>query len=389
MLRVLPFFLVLLVAGRLLATPTPPVPASELVPALTPTPTALPMPAELRAEPWVTGTDVPIALVWGPDRRLYYTEKNLHVIQVRDANGALVESITLPLPAADIKDLYGLALDPDFSSQPVFYVFYTHADPLSNRVLRFRYENGVATEPKTLFSAPLPTECLEHNGGKLAFGSDGALFISFGENCVDALAQDMTLPQGKILRIDPADGSALPDNPFHDGAGPNDDRIWGLGVRNPFGLTVDPATGYVWESENGPGCGDEVNRIVAGANYGWPVSSPSYFECTDPGPSYLLPAWAWTPTIAPTGLSFYNGYRLRGWHGDLLMCAWRTGRLYRFGLDPTRTHLAHLEEYDIRPAFCRLDVVTGPDGSLYISTRDEKAIYRLVSEPLWLPLLLR
>lgn len=362
------------------ATPTP----QPVAPALTPT--APPLPSHIRIETWVTGTDVPIALVWGPDGRLYHTEKNLHLIQVRDASGALLDSISLP--AGDVKDLYGLALDPDFPARPLFYVFYTHANPLSNRVLRFRYANGVAADPLTLFSAPLPGDCLEHNGGKLAFGHDGALYISFGENCVDALAQDMTIPQGKILRIDPADGSALPDNPFHDGAGPNDDRIWALGVRNPFGLAIDPATGNVWESENGPGCGDEINRVIAGANYGWPLSSPGYFECIDPGPSYLPPAWSWTPPIAPTGLNFYGGSQLRGWHGDLLMCAWRTGRLYRFSLDPSRTRLAALAEYDIQPAICKLDVVSGPDGSLYLSARDEKAIYRLASEALWLPLLL-
>ncbi len=380
----------LLAAFRLAdaAGPTPPIPASA-GPALTPTPTAQPLPAHIRIETWVAGTDVPIALVWGADGRLYHTEKNLHLIQVRDASGALVDSIPIPLPAGDVKDLYGLALDPDFPAQPLFYVFYTHAAPLSNRVLRFRYANGVASDPFTLFSAPLPGDCLEHNGGKLAFGQDGALTISFGENCIDALAQDMTIPQGKILRISPTDGSALPDNPFYDGDGPNDDRIWALGVRNPFGLTIDPATGNVWESENGPGCGDEVNHIVAGANYGWPLSSPSYFECIDPGPPYLPPAWAWTPTIAPTGLNFYSGYQLWGWHGDLLMCAWRTGRLYRFGLDASRTRLATMAEYDIQPATCKLDVVTGPDGSLYLSARDEKAIYRLTAAPLWLPLLLR
>lgn len=367
------------------STPAP----FPLAPALTPTPTVPPLPTHIRIETWVTGTDAPIALVWGPDGRLYQTEKNLHVIQVRSASGALVDSIPIPLPAGDVKDLYGLALDPAFPLQPVFYVFYTHSDPLSNRVLRFRYADGVASDLLTLFSAPVPGDCLEHNGGKLAFDRDGALIVSFGENCVDALAQDMTIPQGKILRISPLDGSALSDNPFNDGDGPNDDRIWALGVRNPFGLAIDPQTGNVWESENGPGCGDEVNHVVAGGNYGWPVSSPSYFECIDPGPGYLPPDWAWTPTIAPTGLSFYSGHRLWGWHGDLLMCAWRTGRLYRFQLDASRTRLEAMEEYDIRPAACKLDVVDGPDGSLYISARDEKAIYRLVGEPLWLPLLLR
>ncbi len=370
-------------------TPAPPTPSVVVAPGLTATPTAAPLPSHILVETWVTGTNVPVALAWGADGYLYHTEKNLHVVQVRDASGALIDSIALPIPAADITDIYGLALDPAFPNQPLFYVFYTHTEPLSNRVLRFRYASDVSSDPVLLFSAPVPGDCLEHNGGKLAFGHEGALYVSFGENCIDALAQDMTIPQGKILRISPIDGSAWPDNPFADGVGPNDDRIWALGVRNPFGLIIDPDTGNVWESENGPGCGDEVNRIIAGGNYGWPVSSPSYFECIDPGASYHLPAWSWTPTIAPTGLSFYSGYRLRGWHGDLLMCAWRTGRLYRFRLDASRTRLVDLQEYDIRPAACKLDVVAGPDGSLFISARDEQAIYRLSSEALWLPLLLR
>jgi glucose/arabinose dehydrogenase len=245
----------------------------------------------------------------------------------------------------------------------------------------------VASTPVTLLDTPiLQSDPLGHHGGNIHFGEDGMLYISMGENFVDEAAQDMTIPQGKILRIDPDDGAAPLDNPFYDGDGPNDDRIWALGLRNPFDFDFDPFKGSIWVSDNGPGCGDEINYIVPGGNYGWPINSPSYFECIDPGDPFLPPAYAWTPTIAPTGITVHTGVTLADWHGNLMMCAWNTGLLYRFELNEDRTRIVAAEEIDVSPAACKLDVATGPDGSLYMTTRNGE-IYRLKSRGLWLPLI--
>jgi len=356
----------------------------------TATPTPNPLPASIMVETFAEGLNVPIAMAWDKDGYLYHSERNFGVIQKRDFTGTLVEEITPPIPPIDRQDFYGFALDPDYPVEPLIYVFYIHAEPLSNRVLRFRYQNGEASDPVTLLDAPIyqedPGDPVSHFGGNLHFGADGMLYISLGDNDMEEPSQDMTIPQGKIVRINPDDGAAPPDNPYYDGYGPNDDRIWALGFRNPFDFDFDPFTGSIWASENGPGCGDEINYIVPGGNYGWPISSPGYFECVDPGDPYLPPAYEWTPTIAPTGITIHTGATMADWHGSLMMCAWKTGLLYRFELDESRTHIVSAEEIDVSPAACKLDVATGPDGSLYMTTRNGE-IYRLKSRVIWLPLI--
>src|SRR5690606_16022114 len=120
-----------------------------------------------------------------------------------------------------------------------------------------------------LFESPALTTATNHNGGPLAFGPDGMLYCVIGENAIPSRAQDLSTPIGKVIRID-RDGNAPPDNPYVDSERfPNaDPRVWAWGIRNSFGLTFHP-NGLCYETENGPGCDDELNLIEAGNNYGW------------------------------------------------------------------------------------------------------------------------
>src|SRR6185295_2594499 len=110
-----------------------------------------------------------------------------------------------------------------------------------------------------------------HNGGMIKFGPDGKLYVVIGDNGTGANSQDPTSLAGKSLRVNPGDGSAPADNLFFSNANPNAKLVYALGIRNSFGLTFHPHTGHLWETENGPEDNDEINRIVAGGNYGWPT----------------------------------------------------------------------------------------------------------------------
>src|SRR5262249_29735556 len=143
-----------------------------------------------------------------------------------------------------------------------------------------------------------------HNGGAIHFGPDRRLYAVIGENGKAPNAQDLTTYAGKVLRMTRT-GRVPPDNPFPDSL------VWSYGLRNSFGFAFDPLPGDLWETENGPTCNDEVNRIVRGANYGWGPSETC--EGTAPGntnqdgPDPVLPLAVFNPVIAPTGAAFCDG----------------------------------------------------------------------------------
>lgn len=142
------------------------------------------------------------------------------------------------------------------------YVFYTNADPLANRVTRFRAVDGKGVEPLLLFEAPITTGFPTHNGGNMAFGPDGMLYVTLGENNKAFWARKLDVPYGKVLRINPADGSVPLDNPFYD---------------------------------------DEINLIRRGGDYGWWALYP----CPGGFGEGLPSVQTFTPTMTPTGLVFY------------------------------------------------------------------------------------
>ncbi len=343
-----------------------------------------PLPAGVRVETFVPHVTMPITLLWGPDGRLYYSDYSHMAIFVHHSDGSPAGRIDIPGVTASEGSLLGMTFHPDFPGEPWIYIQYIQKEPLRNRIARFRYENGVASDLQLFVETELLSATCINHGGKLVFGPDEALYAAWGDHCRSHLVQDLSRPEGKVLRMDPTTGAGLPDNPFYDGEGPNEDRIWALGLRNPFGMAFDPATGELWLSDNGPACGDEINRIVRGGNYGWPLSGP---ECVDPGEDYIPPLWNWGNTrIVPTGTTFYQGNTLPYWYGHLFVCSWSTGRLHRLQLDGNRNQIVAETVYDLSPAGCTLDVVTGPDGNLYTNTR-EGAIYRLSSIPMWWPLI--
>ena len=224
---------------------------------------------------------------------------------------------------------------------------------------------------KTIFRQQGPAGHGYNIGCRIVQATDGNLFVTLGDHFTAELAQQLDNHIGKIVRIKP-DGGAPPDNPFvgREGALP---EIWAYGVRNPEALAINPADGKLWEQEHGPKGGDEINIIEKGGNYGWPVVSFGVNYDGSPvgqGKQHhagmVDPVWHWTPSIAPSGMTFYTGDLFPGWKGSLFNGALKFMLVSRLMLDGDKVVK---EERMLQGLHERIrDVRQGPDGALYLLT---------------------
>ena len=293
----------------------------------------------------------PTNLAFAPDGTLFFTEKDTGRIRVMMPGGALQPEPFATLDVALVANetgLLGLALHPDFDREPWVYAYYSDAATVRNVLVRIRSgaEAGdvVGGEIERLGTF-LPATAGYHNGGDMVFGIDGMLYLAVGEAHEPARAQDPEDPGGSILRLTP-EGAPAPGNPF--GA---DTPAYTIGHRNSFGVCVDPASGTVWMTENGPGVDDEVNRLEPGGNYGWP-------EVTgDADDRFADPVLVFTQPVAPTGCAV--------WEGSLWFGTYITGELFKLDLDGGRPARA----YAFGAPVIAMEVA--PDGDLYVATSSE------------------
>jgi glucose/arabinose dehydrogenase len=331
----------------------------------------------------VSGLSVPVQMATAPDGRIFVNEKNSGNIRVVTPTVKLpwqlqaIPFATLPVvtgPGGE-RGLLGIALHPNFSLNGFVYVFYTASDTV-NRVVRFTATksggNTVATTATPVIIFDNIQAADNHNGGIIQFGPDGMLYIFHGDSQDQLAAQDPTSLKGKILRITP-DGAIPSDNPFPNAAS------YSLGHRNSFGFTFHPHTNDLWETENGVNDNDQINRIIIGGNYGWPIC-PGI--CNDP--LYIDPIRTFTPVIAPTGIvairedSIYPAQ----YHNNLLFADFIAGQLHRIVLGgPMLTDfVSHSIACDcgLGPLFSVMHGlnVPGQDGYIYVSNRT--SIFRVV-----------
>lgn len=268
----------------------------------------------------------------------------------------------------------GVALHPRWPRKPFVYVYVTRrvGGNLRNQIVRIRERNGRGVGLTTILSSPSPSS--NHNGGRIAFGPDGKLYVVIGDGADPANAQDLTGNlRGKMLRLNP-DGSVPGTNPR---IGGRRSRVFAYGIRNSFGFTFDPETDDLWETENGPACNDEINLVRAGDNYAW-GSSESCPNTNQDGPApRRLPEVNISSTIGITGAAFCNGCGLPGREGDLLFGACCDGGLLRrVTLDAARDDVTGGPVTMLTaPGGSILSMEAGPNGSIYFS--DSRSIYRL------------
>jgi aldose sugar dehydrogenase len=208
-----------------------------------------------------------------------------------------------------------------------------------------------------------------HFGCRMAFGRDGKLYATTGDRMRWAdSAQDLADLRGKVVRLND-DGSVPPDNPFVGRAGARPE-IFTYGHRNPQGLAMHPETGAIWLHEHGPRGGDEINVLVAGANYGWPKATHGVnYSGSEVSPHKSLPgmadpSWVWVPSIAPSGMAFCTSDVYPGWRGSLFVGALVAQQLVRLQLDGAKVMS---EERLLAGQVGRVrDVRQGRDGRLYL-----------------------
>jgi glucose/arabinose dehydrogenase len=317
------------------------------------------VPKGTQIETYQSGLDFPIDMAWVPGtNKVFVTEKNTGNIRVLIGKRLLgAPCATLPVANDGEQGALGIALHPRFKSNHRLYVMYTNASPEVMKITRFTVRDNKCKSPKKIMSG-VPAGGGYHNGGQIEFMGN-KLFVGTGENHDAGLAQNKNNRSGKILRLN-ADGSVPADNPFSSPGDPN--PVWSYGHRNPFGLAQNPRTGKLYESENGPGCDDELNLIEPGNNYGWGANyDPDHCGTAGLGDNPTPPLKRWTPTIVPTDLWWYFG-KLKSLSGDLYMGDY-DGHLHRFVLNDAGT--AVTDDRIIHTGGGVVDVSKGPGGWLY------------------------
>jgi glucose/arabinose dehydrogenase len=308
------------------------------------------------------------SMVFAPDGRLFFTEKNTGAIRIMTTENKILDE-----PFASVQDLYasweqgmlGLAIDPEFHSNHYVYVYYTalvdtqdgDQGKVINRVLRFTDTNNTGTDVKIIMDN-IPASRGYHSGGAMAFGPDGKLYITVGDATEHIFAQDPSIVIGKVLRIN-KDGTIPQDNPY-----PNS-PVYTIGHRNMYGIAFDnEGTGLT--TENGEFLYDEINLITMGGNYGFPTLQPPNLPPERANNSSIKPLRTYWQAIAPTQMIYYEGDAVPELKGMFLFGSF-TGDIYAVKLSEDKKKIVQELKIDLRhyPFVPTVGIAQSPDGKIY------------------------
>jgi glucose/arabinose dehydrogenase len=346
--------------------------------------------AAIEVETLAEGLQNPWSIAFLPGGDILASERPGRLRLIEDgwrAEGAalaaprLVEKPVAGVPEVFVKSqagLFDIVPSPRFAEDQTLFISHAAGDAGANRtrLVKAHFDGAALSGLETIFEATPDKKAAAHYGARMAFMNDGSLLMTIGDGFdYREQAQSLENTFGKIVRLG-ADGAPPADNPF---AGRKDAHaaIYTLGHRNAQGLAIDPASGVVYATEHGPLGGDELNIILPGMNYGWPLASfgldysgaqvTPYTEL----PGKTSPIAHWTPSIAPSGLAVYRGAMFPEWEGDILMGAMSDADEARQGL--YRLDMAAgkvvAEEIYLKGERVR-DVRVGPDGAIYVATED-------------------
>ncbi|WP_321390954.1 PQQ-dependent sugar dehydrogenase [Emcibacter sp.] len=334
----------------------------------------------IEVEVIASGLEFPWAIAFLPDGSALVTEKPG---TLRHVNGHKVSAPVKGVPKVHYDRQGGLldvVVDPDFGKNQT--IFFTYAEPnedgtiAGTAVARARLVLGSTPhleDLKVIFSLPKKSELSVHFGSRIVFADDGTLFVTIGdryiseEKGIGMRAQDPFDPAGSVIRIN-KDGSIPADNPYADGKSAHP-AVWSIGHRNPQGAVWNKQTNSLWTVAHAARGGDEINHPEAGKNYGWPIIT---YGVNYNGEKIGIgthkegmeqPVYYWDPSIAPSGMVYYDGKAFPDWQGNLLVGALKDEMIVRLELKDGK--VVH-EERMLQSKYGRIrDVRQGPDGYLY------------------------
>jgi glucose/arabinose dehydrogenase len=316
----------------------------------------------------------PWALAFLPDGRMLVSERTGRMLMLDRSGRRTPLAGILPVAAAGQGGLLDIALHPDFARNGL--VYWTFSEPgtggAGTALAAGKLSGDRIEGARTLWSMTKKTRESVHFGSRIRFGADGKLYLTTGDRGDRTRARDPSHAAGKVIRLND-DGSVPQDNPFVGKPGYLPE-IFSMGHRNAQGLAVRPGEGTLWLTEHGPRGGDEVNLVVPGGDYGWPLAtygreySGAAISDRPTAPGIREPHLHWTPSIAPSGLDFYSGDAFPTWKGHLLSGSLAGRKLVLVRLEGAR---ATREETLLDGQIGRIrDVRTGPDGLVYLLTDD-------------------
>ena len=320
-----------------------------------------------------------------PNGDLIFGEKKGKLYIKKSNSNEIIEITGLPsIKASGQGGLLDVKVDPSYKDNGWIYISFTSSDPSSNLKLnRFKILNSKIVELQNLFTATGPSG---HNGSRIVFDKKGFLYLSIGEGPstgggsanTNKNASDLNSPWGKIHRFN-SDGSIPSTNPSFNG---KINSIFTIGHRNPQGLTLNPKTGDVWESEHGPMGGDEINIIASKGNYGWPALSlgknydGSTISKNHDSAGIQKPVYAFIPSIGTCGITFINGTKFKSWSGDLIVSGLASQKLHRCIV---KDNQIIKEEIILKDSGRIRNVIQGPDESLYVSVEGPGRIIKITA----------
>jgi aldose sugar dehydrogenase len=293
----------------------------------------------LQSDVLAENLSIPWAMDFLPNNTMIFTQRGGSVSLLD--NGIVKNIGNISVTAIGESGLLGVAVDPEFSQNKYIYLYYTSSR--GNRVSRFVLTDKLQNE--TILLDNIPSAAI-HNGGRIKFGPDGKLYITTGDANNRSSAQDINSLSGKILRMN-KDGSVPADNPYKN-------YVYTLGNRDPQGLAWNPNNGILYESEHGDIQNDEINILVSGGNYGWPI-----YQGNNNAPGYISPLIVYTNfTLAPSGMAFYNN--------KLYVAGLRGSQVRVINLSDNGTSIAG--QKSLFTQFGRVRDVVAHNGYIYICT---------------------
>jgi len=323
------------------------------------------------------GLEHPWALAFLPNGEMLITERGGKLLHITaDGKRNLVYGLP-PSEAVGQGGLLDVAVARDFEETGRIYVTFVAPDPDRTRTTLV---SGTLNEARSqlndvhvMWQQEPPIRSGRHFGSRIVEAPDGTILATIGDRTERPFAQDLDKTIGKVIRVTP-EGTVPDDNPFADAGGDVQPQIFSSGHRNPQGMTLDPETGEIWIVDHGARGGDELNRIEAGKNYGWPVIS--YGEHYRGGQigegthkeGMEQPVHYWDPSIAPSGLMIYSGKLWPEWKGDIFVGALKFELISRLERSADGTEIVD-EERLVVGRYGRIrDVREGPDGQIWFLT---------------------